>query len=124
MKVIGVWLDVRRMIWADAGELEPALSDRVVVRLPEGELSGRVHVAAAQWLAPPGAVDGIVTTVERQTVARVEEDIPGADMPPLGTRARVGGVEGLVTAIDPVHRLVTVTPETGEPVTALVTDLL
>ncbi len=124
MNVVGIWLDDRRLIWADSGDLEPETGERVSARLPDGDYSGTVYVAAGQWLSPPDRIDGIVLRVEPETVEPHSDEIPGADMPPLGSAARTDGMEGIVTAIDPVRRLVTLSPEEGDSTVLPVSELL
>jgi hypothetical protein len=113
VNIAGVELDGGRLVWASTTTpLE--LLDRIVLHLPEGEIEGTVLVAPGQLLrAPAGASGKVLRVLPRSTLESLCAALPGADMPPLGTRFTSEAVSGLVTALDPVARTLSVTPDDG-----------
>ena len=114
MRVAGVRLDGGRAVWADARTNELSPLDRVTVHLEAEELSGWVFVAPAQLLQPPASIEGVIVEV----LPRPEDDLecrelPGWEMPPLGTRVRTASAEGLVIAIDAAQSRVTLRLDDG-----------
>jgi hypothetical protein len=51
-------------------------------------------------------------------------DMPGSDLPYLGSIVRTADVEGRVAALDPIRRLATLTLQDGSRVDVSVDDLL
>ena len=120
----GIRLQSGRTVWADAGEVKLAPLDTAVVRLAEGDASGTVFATPEQIIRPPEQVDGKVVEVRPHRVEEVScGDLPGADLPYLGTTIRTETVSGRVTALDAVHRLVTLTREDGSTVEMPADDL-
>lgn len=115
MRVAGIRLPDDRVMWLDAGEHELAPLDRVRARAAGEDVAGIVFVAPEQVLQPPVEVAGTITDVApRPRPDPGCDDLPGADLPPLGTRFEAGGVVGMVVRLDPVGRTVTVRPDEGE----------
>ena len=117
MRVAGVRLEGGRAIWADAGQIQLATLDRVMVRSSNEEASGWVFVASEQLLHAPASIDGVIVEVLPPSEDGVEcRELPGSEMPPLGSRVRTESVEGLVTAIDAVQSRVTLRLDDGSEV--------
>jgi hypothetical protein len=116
VRVAGVRLPDGRAIWADAAGWELVPPCRVLLRLPEGEVAGVVFVSPEQLLRPVPEVEGTVVAVQPRPDDDGGEDLPGSDLPYLGSSLTVGGRAGLVTGLDPVRRTVTLTMEDGDSV--------
>jgi len=114
MKIAGIRLPDGSALWVEAGEMLVAPLDEARVRLTDAEATGTVFVAPEQMISPPQRTDGMMVEV-RQREAPEEEcgNLPGSDMPYLGSRIRVGALTGTVTAIDAMRRLATVTSLNG-----------
>lgn len=118
MRVAGVRLPDGRAVWADARTHQISALDEAVVRLPEGELVGSVFVTPEQFIEPPQRVDAAVVEVRARALpAETCGDLPGSDLPYLGSTVRLNGIQARVMAVDPVKRTVTVTGEDGTEVT-------
>ncbi len=125
MRVAGVRLGDGRAVWVDAGAWELAPLDAVIVRLEAGDFTGSVFVTPEQLVRGVERIDG--TVVEVSPASTDEEkcaDLPGADLPPLGSVVRTDRVKGRVTALDPTRRLATLTRDDGSQVVVPVDDLL
>jgi hypothetical protein len=118
MSVAGVRLTDGRLVWVEAGEEVLSPLDRVVVDLDGAEERGRVMVTLGQLLRPV-LPSGRLLRMELDGVPDSDcEDLPGADMPPLG-----GPLEnGVVIAIDAVNHTVTIETADGERRTSVVSD--
>jgi hypothetical protein len=125
VRVAGVRVADGSALWVDAAAWQLAPLDTVVVRTSAGTLPGSVFVLPEQLLRPVERVDGIV--VEVLPAASTEErcaELPGGDLPYLGSIVRTADVEGLVSALDPIRRLATLTLQDGSQVDVPVDDLL
>jgi hypothetical protein len=100
------------MVWADAAGVPAEPLDRVLLVVKDAEQEGIIVVAPDQWVAAPVETNAIIKAVERRE-PKDDGSLPGADMPGLGTHLRSEEVEGVVTAIDPVARTVTMTSDGG-----------
>lgn len=115
MRIAGVHLDDGRRVWADAVECELAPLDRVRVDFASGETHGWIFITPEQLLGDPPPVAATIRAVVPSAPPKaLDQDLPGADLPPLGTRTTMRGTTGIVTTIDPVKRTVTVTRDDGE----------
>lgn len=102
-------------LWVDAGELSVSALDEAIVRLNGGDRTGLVFVTPEQMLRAPEPIEGEIVGVRpREEEPEECRELPGSDMPPLGSSVEIGGAPGKVTALDPVRRRVTVrTPDGG-----------
>jgi hypothetical protein len=116
MSVAGVALADGRLIWVET-QHSVAPHDRVFLHVREEEVGGTVLVAPDQLVGlPPTPVGVIVSVLPRATFEPTCDVLPGSDLPALGTQATAGGIAGRVTALDPVARIVTITPiDGGDP---------
>ncbi len=104
------------MVWLDADEAGIVPLSRVSVRLVDGDTHGEVFVTPEEFLTPPAHLDGIV--VESRPPLPPDPDcayLPGSEFPALGEMVQQGEVEGIVVALDPVQRQVTISAENGSP---------
>jgi len=125
MRVAGVRLGDGSALWVDAGTWQLAPLDTVLVRTSAGTLTGTVFVLPEHLMRQVERVDGMV--LEVYASAPTEErcaDMPGSDLPYLGSIVRTGDVEGGVAAANPVRRLVTLALDVGSRVEVPVGDLL
>lgn len=123
MRAAGVHLADGRLVWIEAGEVTLGPLDRVVVRLAEGEHHGVIVVTPEQCLRPPDTVDGVLAGWEPFGLPIDDcSHLPGAHMPPLGSRLDAGGTRGMVIGLDPVERTVTVTPDDEGPEVTVAAD--
>lgn len=104
MSIAGVRLDDGRLVWVDAGELELQPLDQVVVEFDGREYQGQVMIAPEALIRPVQPTGRIAGISPRDSADTDCSDLPGADMPPLGTR--VAGE--IVMAVDAVKRTITV----------------
>jgi hypothetical protein len=114
MRIAGVRLPDGRAVWVDAGKVEVSVRDTALVRLADGDARGFVFVSPEQLAQPPEHVAGYL--VEAACPASSETscaDLPGADMPALGSIVEIEGEIGTVTGIDAVKREATITREDG-----------
>ena len=125
MRVAGVRLADGSALWVDAGTWQLAPLDSVLVRTSAGTLTGSVFVLPEHLLRPVERVDGTVLEVLRATTAEERcGDLPGSDLPYLGSIVRAADVKGRVAGLDPIRRLATLTLEDGSRVDVPVDDLL
>jgi hypothetical protein len=101
------------MVWVDAGDRDMRPLDGVTVDIGREQMRGEVAVAPDQLLRPVEVQGRIIAVRQRSESERACADLPGAEMPPLGT-ALDGGV---VVAVDAVNRTVTVEAPDGTRVT-------
>lgn len=123
MRILGVRLDDGALVWADAGEHDPAPLDRVVLDSGESGSRGVVVITAGQLRRPPKTVDGVVLQVAPYSTDPDCRDLPHAHLPPLGTRVSAHEIRGMVTALDVVHDLVTVRQDNGHEETIAAADI-
>jgi hypothetical protein len=123
VSVVGVRLTDGRMLWAEGGSLEMSPLDTATVQTSSGRVVGSVFVAPGQLIRPPPALDGkIVEVIPRERSREPCGDLPGGDLPSLGSTVQGrdcperGSLRGRVTALNPVKRLVTVTLDDGTSV--------
>jgi hypothetical protein len=112
---VGVRLTDGKLVWVTSAThvLRPA--DRVRVTLSGAEWTGTVVIGPDGLLSPMPAVAGeVIERVESQEDDLACDALPGADLPPLGSVVRLGPLEGVVTQLHPVQRLVTITDSSGE----------
>lgn len=118
MRVAGVRLPNGGAVWVDAGSLEAAPLDVAVVQIGGTQAEGEVFVAPGQLLAGAQAVDGVLLSAHRPMVPDAGcQELPGADLPALGTEMSRGDTSGVVTAVDAVNRTVTITSADGREIT-------
>lgn len=110
MRIAGVRLENSRVVWVDAGDLDIDPLDDVVVAVDGGESRGMVIVAPDALLRPTEAEGWVVHVAPGRPDEDDCGDLPGADMPPLGSQ-RDGG---MVVSIDAVKRQVMVEMPDGE----------
>lgn len=128
MRVSGVWLPDRGLIWADAGDLQIHTLDFVAVRLQDREdtqgVPGQVYVTPEQLVGVPPEVSGvIVRTIQKAPAEKDWRSLPGSTMPPLATQVHTRDGDGQVTSIDPLAETVTFTTESGENFTVSLVDV-
>lgn len=118
MSAVGVVLSDCRLVWVDT-DVPVAAFEPVLVYLPEGERDGIVVVATGQLLTScPGTVGRLVARRSSTLEDHDCDDLPAADLPPLGATIDVAGTPGVVIAVDPVRRTVTISPGHGaDPIT-------
>lgn len=117
MRIAGIRLPDGRALWLDAGQHELVPLDRVHGSTAGGEVEGIVFVTPDQLLQPQAQADGTITDVERRHQSDPDcDDLPGADLPPLGTKFEAEGVCGTVVGLDPVAGSVTVRQDDGREV--------
>lgn len=125
MRIAGVRLADGSAVWVDAGTLQLATLDAVLVRTSAGTLRGSVFVLPEHLLRPVERVDGTVLEVFPRTSAEERcADVPGGDLPYLGSIVRTADLRGRVAALDPIRRLATLTLEDGSRVDVSVDDLI
>lgn len=97
------------MLWLDAGAHDLAPLDAVTCAITEGMCRGTVFVTPECMLQKPARVHGtIVAVAESPHPDRDCLNLPGADLPPLGSFWSAERVSGVVVRIDPVNRKATV----------------
>lgn len=120
MRIAGVRLPDGHALWLDAGQHELVPLDRVHGSTDGGQVEGIIFVTPDQLLQSPAEVDGTITDVmPRQHPDPDCDDLPSADLPPLGTKFEAEGVYGMVVGLDPVGRIVTVRQDDGNEGTLL-----
>jgi hypothetical protein len=124
VKIAGVRLEGGRTVWTDASDLDLAPRAHVVVRLDGSDEDGIVLVAPHQLIQAPETVQGTVTVVHPDGGAGDScADIPGGQMPPLGTTLRTANGHALVIGLDPVAKTINVQCE-GEQHTISLDEIL
>ncbi|MGH2442047.1 MAG: hypothetical protein ACRDFX_02640 [Chloroflexota bacterium] len=113
MKPAGVLLESGDLIWVDAGEVALEPLDRVSISIDGHAATGRVMVTPGQMLSTPERMCGAIIEVLNQEELPEVGELPGAGMPPLGTRYSTREYAGRVIAIDPVKGAVTLDLEDG-----------
>jgi hypothetical protein len=102
----------------DAQNYDLALLDEVTVDTGDAIVRGTVVVTPDQLLRPPAHTAGTITEVmPRWQPDPGCDDLPGADLPPLGTMWIADGEVGMIVRLDPVGRSVTVRQDDGREVT-------
>jgi hypothetical protein len=125
MRVAGVRLANGSALWADAGTWQLAPLDSVLVRTSAGTLTGSVFALPEHLLRPVERVDGTVLEILPATSAEERcGDLPGSDLPYLGSIVRTAEVKGRVAGLDPIRRLATLTLADGSRADVSVDDLL
>jgi hypothetical protein len=106
--IAGVQLSNGTRLWVDAGEHRPRPMDRITV-LIDGETHEATVFAAPDQLSPTNLDPaGTIVSVMGAKQATEPTGLPGAAMPPLGSRVRWQGQQAMVTAIDPIAQTVTI----------------
>jgi hypothetical protein len=104
-----------QMLWVDASNHEVKALDRVLVNVSEAEVEAEVYVTPEQLIRPIEGLEGSIVRLAALERLRSEcRDLPGSDLPPLGSRLSDNRVSGTVTQIDPLKRAVTITTAAGE----------
>lgn len=105
MRVTGVRTPDGRVLWVDAGPYQPEPLDAVICRTEDGNHHGTVFISPDAMLHCAVEADGLILQVipYRQPDPNCA-DLPGADLPALGTRWIGGDVAGVVVRIDPIGR--------------------
>lgn len=115
MRIAGVRLPDGSAVWLNAGEQKLAPLDRVHGSTAGGDVEGIVFVTPEQLVQVSVQVAGTITDVERRQHRDAGcDELPGADLPPLGTAFEAEGVHGVVVELDPVGRRVTIRRGEGE----------
>lgn len=97
--------------WVDAGDFACPPLSRVTFEVGNERLRGVVFVAPERFLEPPVTLQGHLLGVEVAPAPTAAcGDLPGADLPGLGTRL----ASGMVVGIDAAGRTVTVRSDSGE----------
>ena len=125
MRIAGARLRDGTMAWLDAGDLNVGLLDEARAEIGGAVVTGNVYVAPEQVLAAPDHVDGVL--IATRSIDRTDGDcgrLPGADLPVLGQRALTGTVRGMIVALDPVRRRVTIAGPDGESIESSVDDIV
>jgi hypothetical protein len=104
MRIAGVRMADGRLVWVDAGDLDIEPLDDVDMVVDRDALSGTVTVAPQSLLRPVETVGQIVHTSSPGRGQSECSELPGADMPALGS----GWGDGTVVAVDAVNRTATV----------------
>lgn len=115
MRVAGVRLADGDAVWAEAGTWALMPLDRVTVRRGNGLLEGEVFVAPEQLIRSPASVEVRIVALHRREPPGDEcNDLPGVELPPLGTEVTTPSGTGRIGRIDPVRHLVTVEGDDGQ----------
>lgn len=105
------------ILWLDAGERALAPLDEVSFRAGDVTMHGIVFTAPEQLLRPPARVEGTITDVlPRQQPDSHCGDLPGADLPPLGSAWAENGKIGIVVGLDALGRKLMVRQDDGREV--------
>ncbi len=124
MRIAGVRLKDGRTVWADAGTWPLTPLDEVSVRLSHADLLGTVFVTPEQLLQLPQRPDGVVIEIYQSEVDEIDcLDLPGGEMPPLGSTVPVQGAIATIVRVDAVHRRVSLRQEDGTEVVFPLADL-
>ena len=102
------------MAWLDAGDLAVELRGEATAEIEGALVHGEIYIAPEQMVTKPAGVAGVV--IGTRPISLMEEDcaaLPGADLPALGQPVRVGAVHGVIGALDPVGRRMTVVGRDG-----------
>lgn len=119
MRIAGVRLDDGASLWTDAGDRVLQVMDRVDIRVDGNVLSGTVFVTPEQIMVGGADAAAEILSVGSPASSEPDDELPGADMPPLGSLLTVDAVSGTVLQIDAVNRTVRIRTEDGtEPVVA------
>lgn len=125
MRTAGVRLRDGRALWVDAADRAMSPLDEAIVRLHDGDCTGYVFVTPEQLLRAPEPIEGLIVAVWRRGEDPQEcLDLPGSDMPPLGSQVEIGGARGTVNALDPVGRTVRVTRPHDDPLEAAAEEIV
>lgn len=114
MRIAGVRVDGCRMAWLSAGPNELAAGDTVRVRALGVEGLGIVVIVPDQFLLAPEDTEGMILEVVPAEEQVESDELPLADLPPLGTSARTPARSGRVIGVNPVHGIVTLQGADGE----------
>lgn len=124
MRIAGVRLCGRRLAWIDAGDVVIAPVDRVEVRVAEGDVQAVVYVTPEQLGGEPPEVEGLLLRVLPAARSGTGcDELPGADLPPLGSTVATHTGPGTVTGVDAVNRTVTVALIDGSLETVSLADV-
>jgi hypothetical protein len=102
------------MAWLPAGPDALVAGDTVRVRTAGVEEIGMVVIAPEQFLRAPGGTEGMILEIVRVGEWVESDELPLADLPPLGAPARTPAGSGTVVGLDPVQRMVTLRGVDGE----------
>lgn len=117
MRIAGGQLSDGGIVWLDAGDYNLAPLDGVHFRANGTLMHADIIVTPNQLLRPPTRVDGTIADLLPREQPDVDcDDLPGADLPPLGTEWAENGVTGLIVGLDPVGGTVTVRQDDGATV--------
>ncbi len=105
------------MMWLEVGEHAVQTGDRVVALVDDEKAEGMVLITPEQWVGEPPPASGRILEMRQIPPVNAETDLPLADLPPLGVRARAGEVHGIITAIDPLARTATIAVAGGADIT-------
>jgi hypothetical protein len=112
------------VVWLDAGDFSIAPLGHVTAHLAAGDEEGQVFVTPEQILSPPTRIDGVIIHYYSPVQSdQVCTDLPGSEFPTLGETVRRGDVSGIVIALDPVERRVTIAPEDAAPLVVSLDDI-
>ena len=124
MRIAAVRLKDGRTVWADAGTWLLTPLDEVTVRLSHADALGTVFVTPEQLLQLPQRPDGVVIEIYQCEVDEINcLELPGAEMPPLGSTVPVQGTAGTIVRVDAVHRRVRLRQADGSEVVLPLADL-
>jgi hypothetical protein len=113
VRIAGVRTAEGRAYWVDSGEIRVEPLDAVVVCTPDGEVEGEVFVAPEALVGTSPECEGTVVQVRARRYSEGEcGNLPGADMPPLGSTMNGGTVIG----VDSVNRTVIIRDAVGDEV--------
>jgi hypothetical protein len=115
MRIAGIRLDPERTVWVDAGSHTVSLLDEALVVLSDGKALGSVIVTPEQLLIAPEQIDGAIKEL-RPVSAREEpcSNLPGSDVPYLGSQIGLPASAGIVVRVNAVARTATVRQQNGE----------
>ncbi|HEX6510553.1 MAG TPA: hypothetical protein VF221_23235 [Chloroflexota bacterium] len=114
MRIAGVRLPDGRAFWVDAGMHRLRPLDSVLLSLNGTSVQGTIFVAPEQLLSAVEVDEAdLIEVLEADGVRHRCDDLPGAELPPLGSQL----LKGTVRAIDPIRRQVTLQLHDGEEVT-------
>jgi hypothetical protein len=102
------------MAWLPAGPNELAAGDTVRVRMLGVDGLGTVVIAPDQFLRAPENTKGMILEVVPAEEQVESDELPLADLPPLGRDARTPAGSGTVIGVDPVHGMVMLRGADGE----------
>jgi hypothetical protein len=113
VSVAGVRLD-GAFLWVEAGDHQLDPLTRVEVEVDGTIQSGVVYITSDQLVVGSAQPTGKLIAVHPPAPPQATMELPGADMPPLGSMLTREGISGQVVQIDAVKRTARIRTAEGE----------